>query len=236
MIAVILAAGRGSRLNNYTNELPKSLLPLNNDKTILDYNLDLLTEIGVEKKIIVTGYESGKIESHIKHLDNIEYVYNPFWDHCNVLGSLYMALPFINETFLFLHADTLVGEKAWQELIKKKGDMILPYQKKKCGVEEMKVKHDSSGTLIEINKTMTPSSADGEFLGIAKFEFNTKKVFQNVAEKLFKSGELNHYMEAVISDSINKNIEIKTFDIGDTPFVEIDFEEDYLKAKEKFKN
>ena len=43
MVAVILAAGKGSRLGNYTKDLPKRLLPLNkNGDTLLDYNLKML--------------------------------------------------------------------------------------------------------------------------------------------------------------------------------------------------
>lgn len=237
MIAVILAAGRGSRLNDYTEELPKSLLPLNDNKTILDYNLSLLNELGIERKLIVTGYKSEKIEKHVEDHTEVKCIYNPFWDHCNVLGSLYMALPYIEDDFLFLHADTLVGKEGWEELISSKGDIVIPYQSKDCGEEEMKVRIDKEGSLLEINKTMKPETAIGEFLGIAKFNTKMVHVFQKVADSLFKNGKLNQYMEAVIAKVIDNsmNVSIKTFDIGNIPFVEIDFEDDYIEAIEKFK-
>jgi choline kinase len=234
MIAVFLAAGRGSRLKSYTDNLPKSLLPLDGQNTILDYNISLLSNLGIDQSIIVTGYKADQISKHVSDYENIQCVYNPFWDKCNVLGSLYMALPFIKDDFLFLHADTMVDKSCWQEMINKQGDIILPYQAKNCGKEEMKVAHDSQGRLKAINKTMNPEDADGEFLGIAKFGGSLKTFIQNTAENLFKKGELNHYMESVIEEAIKTNINIETFNIGDNRFIEIDFEDDYLEARELF--
>jgi choline kinase len=237
MKGVILAAGKGSRLGNYTTDLPKSLLPLN-DKgdTLLDYNLNILKKFNLESIIVVTGFNSNKIEEHIveNFAGKVEIVYNPFWDNCNVLGSLYMALNSINDDFLFLHADTLADFKIWEELVAVKGDMVLPIEKKQCGDEEMKmVLKDNK--VIQITKEIDPKTADGEFLGIAKFSKETLPFFKATAENLFKKGELNHYMESVIQEAINKGkFEITAMDIAENNFVEVDFEEDYLRAKKEF--
>lgn len=235
MIGVVLAAGKGSRLGNYTTDLPKSLLPLNdNNDTLLDYNLKLLSEFKLAKIIIVTGFNSNKIEQHIKKYKNIEVVYNPFWDHCNVLGSLYMALKNINDDFLFLHADTLADKSIWDNLIKAEGEMVLPFERKQCCEEEMKVLLKDN-KVIQITKEMDSDIADGEFLGIAKFNKSTISYFKQIAERLFKKGELNHYMESVIQEAINDNkFEISAMDILEHNFVEVDFEEDYFRAKNEF--
>lgn len=235
MIGVVLAAGKGSRLGNYTTDLPKSLLPLNdNNDTLLDYNLALLSKFDLEKIIVVTGFNSDKIEQHIKKYDKIEVVYNPFWDSCNVLGSLYLALKSINDDFLFLHADTLADKGIWDNLIKAEGEMVLPFERKQCCEEEMKVLIKDN-KVIQITKEMDADKADGEFLGIAKFNKITIPFFKQTAETLFKKGELNHYMESVIQEAINQNkFEINAMDILHHNFVEVDFEEDYLRAKNEF--
>jgi len=221
MIGVVLAAGKGSRLGNYTTDLPKSLLPLNdNNDSLLDYNLSLLSQFNLDKIIIVTGFNSGKIEAHVKKYDDIEIVYNPFWDHCNVLGSLYMALKSIDDDFLFLHADTLADRGIWDNLIKAEGEMVLPFERKQCCEEEMKMLLKDN-KVVQITKEMDADLADGEFLG----------------EHLFKKGELNHYMESVIQEAINENMfNITAMDILHHNFVEVDFEEDYERAKKEFGN
>ncbi|WP_242158099.1 NTP transferase domain-containing protein [Aestuariivivens sediminis] len=235
MIGVVLAAGKGSRLGNYTTNLPKSLLPLDDDGyTLLDYNIDILNQLHLKKIIVVTGFKSYKIENHISNYNNIELVYNPFWNHCNVLGSLYMALNKIDDDFLFLHADTLAEKSIWEKLVKSKGDMVLPFERKQCGEEEMKIKLREK-KVIQITKEMKSEHADGEFLGIAKFKKSTIPFFKYTAERLFKKGDLNHYMESVISEAIKTDkYTICALDIVDSNFVEVDFEEDYIKAKSKF--
>lgn len=235
MIGVVLAAGKGSRLGNHTINLPKSLLPLNdNNDTLLDYNLNLLNKYKLDKIIIVTGFNSDKIEKHIKKYDNIEVIYNPFWNYCNVLGSLYMALQSINDDFLFLHADTLADIGIWDNLIRAEGEMVLPFERKECGEEEMKVLLKDN-KVIQITKEMDAKLADGEFLGIAKFVKSTIPYFKKTAESLFKKEELNHYMESVIQEAINENkFEINAMDILHHNFVEVDFEDDYKRAKNEF--
>lgn len=237
MIALILAAGRGSRLGNYTDNMPKSLLPLNEKGiTLLDYNLQILNEdLKVEKTIIVTGYESLQIEKVAKKYPNTQIVYNPFWNHCNVLGSMYMALEYLNDDFLFLHADTLMEKKAWLDLVNVNGgDIILPYDDKECGQEEMKI-IVKDGKVVKISKDFDEKLATGEFVGIALFRKNNIKYFKKVAEELFKNGNLNLYMESVIQYAINNNHkDIIPLNISKFSFVEVDFEEDYLKAKKIF--
>jgi len=52
---------------------------------------------------------------------------------------------------------------------------------------------------------------------------------------LIKKGELNHYMESVIQEAIDKRkFEVTALDILEHKFIEVDFEEDYLKAKNEF--
>jgi choline kinase len=236
MIGVILAAGKGSRLGDLTNETPKSLLRLNKNMTLLDYNLIMLKKLKVKEILIITGFESVQIEEHVSKMPNVKCIFNPFWNHCNVLGSLYMGLPYINDDFFFLHADTLVDFSIWSRINNMKADVVLPYQRKVCGEEEMKVRHDSEGNLKEISKLIDPIQADGEFIGVAKFNQSFVKHMKRFADKLFKAGFLNLYMESIIEEAIKENTIITTFDILEASFVEVDFIEDYRFAVKQFSN
>src|SRR2546422_6847208 len=63
--AVILAAGRGTRMQRLTAELPKPMLPFAG-RPILERLLDLLVEAGYSEALIVTGYRAGSIEDHFR--------------------------------------------------------------------------------------------------------------------------------------------------------------------------
>ena len=71
MRAVILAAGKGSRLGNLTDDTPKSMLKLNDNHTLLSYNIMQLSEAGIDSIILVSGYQSQKIEEYAQELAKI---------------------------------------------------------------------------------------------------------------------------------------------------------------------
>jgi len=236
MKAVILAAGKGSRLKQLTINTPKSLLEIKPGFTLLKYNIDILTKMNVDEILIVTGFENKQLENEALSYGykNIRFIYNPFWNLCNVLGSFYFALPLIDDDFFFLHADTLAEIDIWKDLRESEGDIVLPIDRKKCGEEEMKVLVDKNGGLLEISKEIDGEKADGEFLGIAKFKKGTIPFLINTAKELFSGGELNQYMEAAVQKAIGTHIKIETLDIGNSKFVEVDFEEDYKQAQVLF--
>lgn len=224
-----MAAGKGSRLGNLTLNKPKSLLKLDENNTLLDYNIYVLKKLGITDIIIVTGFNSFQIENHLEG-QGVKFIYNPFWNHCNVLGSLYLALPYLNDNFIFLHADTLADYSMWINLLQNKKDNILPFKRKKCGEEEMKIKLNISGNLLFINKTMNSEEATGEFLGIAKFSQNFIDKFKYYAEEIFKNGNLNVYMEEALQRAIEDGEKIDVMDIGESNFIEVDFITDYKNA------
>ena len=55
MNAIILAAGRGSRMKNLTSDKPKCLVQLNG-KTLIQWQLDALNQAGISNIAVVTGY------------------------------------------------------------------------------------------------------------------------------------------------------------------------------------
>ena len=68
MIVIILAAGKGKRLNTGSNKknIPKCLVELNNSKTILELNLlKILSYSPINKIHIVTGYKHELVENYL---------------------------------------------------------------------------------------------------------------------------------------------------------------------------
>ena len=92
-----------------------------------------------------------------------------------------------------------------------------------------------NGKVTKISKEFDAKLASGEFVGIALFRKNTISYFKDIATKLFKEGNLKHYMESVVQYAINHNDkDIIPLNISQYSFVEVDFEEDYFKAKQVF--
>jgi len=239
MRAVILAAGKGSRLGSLTDNTPKSMLDLNGNHTLLSFSLRQLRDAGIESMIVVTGYQAQKLEQYALKLAkdygiSIELIYNPFWDHCNVLGSLYMALGKINDDFIFLHADTLSEITVIDSLISSKSDVCLAVDFKVCGEEEMKVWLEGQ-RISRITKCEIGFEAQGEFVGVAKFSSHMEAYFIEKSQEIFKRGVLNSYMEQVLDDGIvGGNLTVDYFDASSYKTIEVDISEDLALARSIF--
>jgi mannose-1-phosphate guanylyltransferase len=106
--ALLLAAGLGSRLRPITDTIPKCLVPING-KPLLQYWLENLTKVGVDKFIINTSYLSEQVNDFIKnsiYRDSVELVYE---DKLLNTGGTLLAnkKSFADEPFMLIHADNL---------------------------------------------------------------------------------------------------------------------------------
>ena len=85
MKAIILAAGRGSRMNELTYDKPKCLIEING-KTLLDWQLEAIKSVGINEIGIVTGYKREMLSDY----KLIEF-YNPNWETSQMVYSLNYA-------------------------------------------------------------------------------------------------------------------------------------------------
>src|SRR5690554_3060853 len=118
MQAIILAAGKGSRLGSYTKENTKCMLEINGER-LIDTSLKKLAAVGVNKLILVVGYKKDNLIDYLgseKHGIAITYVDNPIYDTTNNIYSLYLASEYLkNDDTLLLESD-LRSEEHTSEL------------------------------------------------------------------------------------------------------------------------
>src|ERR1700741_2930668 len=111
MKAVILAAGRGTRIRSVHGEHPKCLIEVDNG-TILDHQLDALAMVGINDVAIVVGYEKEQIIAHVNARTllspRIRFIENPAFAITNNIYSLWRALEWIRgDSFIVLNADVI---------------------------------------------------------------------------------------------------------------------------------
>lgn len=229
MQAIIMAAGRGSRLGSLTEDIPKAFLEINGIK-LIEYNIALLHAYGVKDIIIVTGYQTERFEELVRKIDGIKCVFNPFYEMVNVLGSFYMAQEYLWDDTVYMHADTLCSPRILEDMLTKKGDIILPIDFKSCDEEAMKVQ-TNNGIVTAISKNISCNESEGEFIGIAKISKNTLPALRNAAKKLMEKKQFNEYFEGAIQELIESNkYKLTVLPTANRFWVEIDFKEDYEKA------
>lgn len=122
MQALMLAAGKGSRLGKYTKDNTKCMLEVNG-KTLLERTIDSLLEANIDKFIIVLGYKKENVINFIKEKEldkkiNITYVYNDIYDTTNNIYSLYLAKEYLkNDNTILLESDIIYDKSIIKKLV-----------------------------------------------------------------------------------------------------------------------
>ena len=217
--AVILAAGKKEEFGK-----PVAFLELN-DKKIIDRFMDILTENGIEKVVIVTGYKSEFYEEYAKNYNNIVLVKNEKYKWSGTMMSLSMAKDVIDDDFLLLENDMVFEERAIKEIIKSKDrDCMLITSESGSGDEALV--EIRNGYIYKMSKDIHQfNQIDGEMIGISKISYE-------VFEKMLKQFENNKnpYLnyEYMIMD-IGREYKIGYKKIDDLVWSEIDSIEHYNK-------
>lgn len=233
MQAIIMAAGKGSRLGGLTQGKPKSFLEIQGIK-LIEYNIALLHAHDIKDTIIVTGYQNEMFEELAGKTEGIRCVYNPFYEMTNVLGSFFMAQDYLADTdTVYMHADTLCAPEIFETMLGTDADMVLPVEFKKCDEEAMKVK-THHGFVTEISKNIPESEGEGEFIGIMKIGRSILPDLKKAAKELMKNKEFSSYFEGAVQKLIDwGGYGIKTISTGGYFWGEIDFLDDYSRARER---
>ncbi|MGH3869838.1 MAG: sugar phosphate nucleotidyltransferase [Pseudonocardiaceae bacterium] len=112
MIGVVLAAGAGRRLRPYTNALPKTLVPVDGDTTILDIALRNFAAVGLTDATGVVGYAAEAVEERQaalqdKHGVVLTLVHNDKAEEWNTAYSLWLAREHLTTGALLVNGDTV---------------------------------------------------------------------------------------------------------------------------------
>ena len=241
MKGLILTAGIGSRLNDLTLDKPKTLLELNG-VTILKRTLKSLSDIGVKDVIILLGYESDLVKKTIESYTDLDlsitYVINHDFRTTNNIYSVYLASDLlINEDFILLNGDVIFETNILEKLRDDPYDFILSVDTQKdLGDEEMKIKVNQEGKIMEISKELDHNDSHGEYIGILKVQSSfSKQFFDSITEVINKDGK-NVYYESALKNLIDKSVPIWVSDIKSDKWFEIDTVDDYTNAQSLFKS
>src|SRR6476620_6844924 len=170
MRGIILAAGKGSRLNGTAGEKPKCLVEVGGI-TMLERQIRALKRAGLTEVVVVVGCQADRVRSAAG--PSVTCVENSRFAETHSLYSLWTARALLYEGFVVLNCDVLFHPVLLIDLLSSRHSdaLLLAYQQPHqppLGDEEMKVKV-RRGRVVEMSKTMDPAEADGENVGIVKF-------------------------------------------------------------------
>ena len=245
MKAIILAAGRGSRLSKYTSEIPKGLLKFGK-YSLIEYQINMFKKLGINDISIVTGYMHKKFK-----YNEVSYFHNEDYLKTNMVHSLFCASEKLSNQCIVCYSDIIYEEKVLQKLISSECDIgvtvdcdFKDYWKFRLGndyksdMESMVIK---TGQILSLGKSdPKPDEIDGRYVGLIKFSnkgVEKLNFFYNLFKKRNQKSRFgnrtfeNWFMTDLLEKMIGEGVNITPVQIS-KGWLEFDTDDDYEKYLE----
>ncbi|TAL51831.1 MAG: phosphocholine cytidylyltransferase family protein [Nanoarchaeota archaeon] len=218
----------GKRLRPHTNNIPKCLLKIEG-KPIIEHIVDACWQAGLKDIVVVIGYKGEKIKRLLKN--RVRYIWNKDYDTTQTMYSLWLTHKVCkNRPLIHLNGDTFFHPLILRKLI------AHPYPDALMADSSAQLDKESTRVIVQggrlrmIGKKFAVIKSDGECLGMRKYCARTASRIYADLGKAVRKGKKNTY----IHDILNNYVRVHRLDVVDSkglPWIEVDFEKDYAKAK-----
>ena len=236
--AIILAAGRGSRMKNLTSEIPKCLTKIKG-KSLLEMQITNFKKAGISDIAIVTGYKN-----HLLQVYGLKEFYNRYWKETNMVFSLECANNWLENFTCIVSYSDIFYKKSAIELLKSDNNKIsITYDPKWLSLWNKRFerpiddaetfKIDGNFQLLEIGyKPKNLNEIQGQYMGLLKFEptgWLEFKQMWNEINKINKNISMTEMLQEII---LKNNLKINCLSYLEE-WGEVDLESD-LRLYNKF--
>ena len=221
MKAIILAAGKGTRLYPLTLNKPKGLLELGNE-TILDRLIYQFKSLGIKDILVVVGYQK---ESLIKHFgSSVRFIYYKNFAKTNNLHTLWSIRDELNDDIIISFADLVVDKQIFDALLQSKDEITMVVDTSKVLHGTMRVSV-SNERITSITSTSI-KEANGNFIGLAKISKSGCKVLYDEMSNIVSS-HFSDYYTIAIDNLVRRGGKVGCCDVREYIWREIDTQDDY---------
>lgn len=243
MIGMVLAAGAGRRLRPDTDDLPKTLLPVDGAATILDIAMRNLAAAGLSEVAVVVGYAADRIAERVPALERahgvtVSLVRNDRAQEWNNAYSLWLARERFDEGVLLVNGDTVHPASVEKTLLAASaagppvGRLIIAIDDvKPLAEEEMKVVLDDRGRMVSITKLMAPGEAHGEYMGVTLIEPSAATGLAEALETTWRR-DPGLFYEDGFAEFSDRGGEVLAAPVGEIDWVEVDNHADLQRARQ----
>lgn len=234
--ALLLAAGKGSRLFPLTQKSPKCLT-LVNETSILERLIKSLNHHGFKRLVVVTGHLEDCIRDFLETRAGnikIEYIFSPLYKTTNNIYSLWMARKIINEPFVLIESDLIFDPSLLTGMLYP--DRIA-ISRMKPWLNGSTVTINSSDTVDAFYSDAKNTSEQTRYKTVNIYSLSVSSWYRVIEqlEQYISAGRVNDYYEAVFRQMVaEKSLSFQAVFFDQMPWYEIDTLEDLASAEKLF--
>ncbi len=233
--AIILAAGRGSRMKDFTQNIPKCLLQLA-EKSLLQWQVESIQKAQIEKILVVRGYLAEKIQGDFNTVENTR------WAQSNMVSSLLCALEVVKDHTVFISYSDIVYKSAHvTKIVEAQGDICITYDtqweslwrlRNENPLDDAETFKQEHGLLVEIGKkTDTINNIQGQYMGLIKLSPKGQECIKNYLATLEQARIDKLDMTSLLQALLENNTPIHTVPV-EAGWCECDTQQDILLYEE----
>ncbi len=235
MRAIVLAAGVGWRLQPFTETTNKCLLDLGGISLLLRY-LEAFLALGVSEAVFVVGHLADRIRAEATKGPEgvaVRFITNDHFTRGNIL-SLWMAREEFNDDILIMDADVFFPQELLARLLAyPEPNAIAVDERFEETGEEQKVLCED-GWVVEVSKKAAGDPRiRGEAVGFLRLSADAAEVLRGILEEFIETGKDSLEYEDAFRE-LAAEVPIGVVEVGDLPWIEIDFPTDFARAQEEF--
>lgn len=246
MRAIILAAGRGSRLHPYTEDCPKCLTILGGE-TLIGRQLSVLRACGIEDITIVTGYRAEML-----CLPDTTQVMNKAWETTNMVESLFAADDLFGSDLIVSYSDIVYEPRVLRALLDSSKDISVVVDKGWRSYWEFRfddplsdaesLRINTQGEITNIgNKVTDIEEIEAQYIGLMRFKHSGIKTLRSARQSMQENDRpwkhsrsfVNAYMTDLLMEVILTGGKITSVPVQ-SGWLEIDTVTDYESAEARF--
>tara|TARA_B100000242_G_C42987166_1_gene458209 strand:+ start:185 stop:952 length:768 start_codon:yes stop_codon:yes gene_type:complete len=229
---VILAAGQGTRLRPYTNNIPKCMVKVDG-QSLIERQIEVIKYCGLKNIYIVTGYLANKLKD-----DSLIHIYNSFYKSTNMVYSLFCAEELFNDEIIISYGDIVYSRAILDGLLSKKEDISVVIDKGWKSYWSKRFKNyindietlelSKEGNIIDIGKAVIDENkVQGQYIGLLKLTKKGATIFKETYKKCKRKKLVGNkpieesYLTDFIQEIIYRGFPVSAF-LTDDPWVEID--------------
>jgi choline kinase len=233
--AIILSAGKGSRLYPHTEDRPKCLLDISG-RTLLEWQLDMLHASGIAEMVVVTGFHHDLVAQVIakrgQERGRVELLFNPFYQVADNLGSVWLARHHLGGDALLLNGDTLISRPLIDQVL---NDGTAPItvtvdRKEEYDADDMKVLREGD-RLLRIGKALPADQCNAESIGLLAFRGPGSATFVAAVEAMMTTAEGTRSWYLSVIDQLADSGVVGTVLIEGCDWAEVDYPADLDTAR-----